>query len=350
LKRLTGWLGSRLADLRRSEPRTSLKVGLVADELTRSCLRHECRVVDLSPSDFVRRLEQDRPDLVFVESAWHGHREAWKYRVAAYPDHPERDNADLARLVSHARALGIPSVFWNKEDGVHFERFIASARLFDHVFTVDENCIPRYRAELGPDKTVQPLLFAVQPTMHHPSGVAPRHMRANFVGSYSRHIHTSRRELQDMLFEAATAELGLTVFDRNSGRRSANYRYPEHLALEVRPAVPHEATAAIYGDYLVSLNVNTVQDSATMFSRRLVEIMACGGLAATTPALSVERLFLPFCHVVHSDAQAHELFARLKRNGLSAQDREMAAAAADHVLRHHTWSHRVRQILDTLDL
>lgn len=331
----------------RPRPREGgLRVGLVADELTTECLAHECQVLNLVPSNFERVLRRERPQLVFVESAWMGHRNGWKYGIAAYPDHPERNNERLARLVALARELNIPAVFWNKEDGVHFDRFIASARLFDHVFTIDQNCLPRYRAAMPDAKTLETLPFAVQPAVHHPGNSEPSHSRANFVGSYSWHIHDTRRSLQDMLFGAATRTLGLTVFDRNSDRRSQRYRYPDMPGLQVKPSVPHHATGRLYRDYMVSLNVNTVMDSPTMYSRRLVEIMACGAVAVTTPALSVDRLFPGLCYVVHDEAQADDLFARLQRDGLSARDREMMAAAAAHVAAHHTWAQRLAQVCE----
>ena len=49
---------------------------------------------------------------------------------------------------------------------MHFDRFIDSAKLFDHVFTVDENCIPKYKAVMGEDASVHTLMFAVQPKFH----------------------------------------------------------------------------------------------------------------------------------------------------------------------------------------
>ena len=328
----------------------ALTVALISDELTRACLRRECRVLDLTPANAARLLRRERPDLLFVESAWHGVRESWKYGIAAYPEHPERSNRELARVVGLARELGIPALFWNKEDGIHFERFIASAMLFDHVFTVDANCVPRYRARMPHAKSIETLLFAVQPAVHGCTGSAPRTTRADFVGSYSRHIHETRRALQDQLFAVAGRTLGLTVYDRNSSRRSAHYRYPALPGLEVRPAVPHEQTARIYREHLVSLNVNTVQDSPTMFSRRLVEILGCGALAVTTPALAVERLFAGCCHVVHDEAGMEELFGRLQRDGLSARDREMMRAGAELVAREHTWSHRLQELREALGI
>lgn len=321
-----------------------IRIALIADELTSHCLGFDASIRHITPLNYWWVLRVWKPDFLLVESVWRGQGESWKYKVAAYPDVPSRNNRALQRVVALARDLGIPTVFWNKEDGVHFDRFIASARLFDHIFTVDENCIPRYRAVVAPQVTVNTLMFPVQPAIHHPGEGGFKLRRACFVGSYSHHIHDRRREWQDMMFNACT-DLGLTVFDRNSSRKSANYRYPDMPWLEIKPSVPHDATAQIYRDYMVSLNVNTITDSPTMYSRRLVEILACGGMAVTNPALSVERHFADFCTVVRSADECWELFGRLHRDGLSATDRERARAGADHVLQHHTWAHRLDEIM-----
>ncbi|GHC97458.1 CgeB family protein [Novosphingobium pokkalii] len=326
----------------------ALKVALVADELTRACLAPECRIVDVpglaTARGFHRLLTQARPDMLLVESTWNGWAQTWKYRVASYPGHWLRSNRRLRALVQVARDLGIPTVFWNKEDGVHFHRFVASARLFDHVFTVDANCLSRYRTAMGADASVHVLPFPVQPAYHRFTGFAFARNRANFVGSYSTHVHPARRAWQDMAFAAALESgLGLTVYDRNSDRPSGIYRYPSRAGLTVQPAVAHAETARIYKENLVSLNVNTVTDSATMFSRRLVEILACGGVAVTSAARSVDALFAPFCHVVRDGAQAQDLFARL-RHGPTAQDLERARAGAAHVAAHHTWHRGLAQV------
>jgi spore maturation protein CgeB len=321
------------------------RIALVSDALTQSSLDAECDVITVTPRNHKFVLKYGRPDLLLVESAWQGYANTWKFRIAAYPDHPQRSNAALAELVARARDAGIPTVFWNKEDGVHFDRFIDSARLFDHVFTVDENCISRYRAVVAPEVTVNTLLFAVQPATHTFTGFNFKYKRSNFVGSYSHHIHDNRRRWQDMFFRAASQTgLGVTVVDRNSGRKAAHYRFPEMANLEVLPAVTHAQTAQIYKDYLVSLNVNTIENSVTMFSRRLVEIVACGGIAVTNPSPAVTRYFQDFCHVVHTADEAHALFDRLQY-GADAQDLERARVGADYVLREHTWAHRLDEIM-----
>lgn len=203
---------------------------------------------------------------------------------------------------------------------------------------------------MGSQASVHVLPFAVNPHIHAFTGFSFKYLRANFTGSYSSHVHPQRRERQQMLFTAASESgLGLTVIDRNSGRKNGVYRYPMHPLQEVLPAVPYPDTARVYKEYLISLNVNTIEDSPTMYSRRLVEILACGGIAVTTPALSVERIFKDYCHVVSSKEEALELFSRL-RHGPSPQDLERARAGADYVACNHTWDHRLKLIADVVGL
>ena len=318
---------------------------MVADELTAAALTPEARLLHITPWNCYFHLKLNKPDVLLVESAWSGWRNRWKYGIAAYPDHPERNNLKLRYLVARARDMGIPTVFWNKEDGIHFDRFINSACLFDVVLTVDETCLPRYRERLGPNVKLGVLPFAVQPVLHHPVPQATSLRRANFVGSYSHHIHDRRREWQDMMFRAAEP-LGLTVYDRNSGRKATHYRYPDLPWMDVKRSVPYEATADIYRQHMVSLNVNTVENSPTMFSRRLIEIVACGGLAVTNPSPAVNRFFKEYVEVVQNEEECREVLGRIARDGLTKRDRDRALAGADYVMKHHTWAHRLKQIMD----
>ena len=320
-----------------------MKVGLVTDELTRTSIFAEDQVNYFIPRFSSFRLRINTPDILFVESAWQGYKNKWKFKIADYPDHPKRNNKPLIRLVEAAKKRGIPTIFWNKEDGVHFDRFIDSAKHFDHIFTVDENCIPRYREVVPSTTTVHALPFPVQPRFHHFQPWEGGKIRANFVGSYSHHIHDERRIRQNFLLKAANDVLGLDIYDRNSNRKGEHYRFPAWDNTKINPSVSYPETADIYHNSLVSLNVNTVTDSPTMYSRRLVEIIACGGVAVTTPALSVDKLFSDYCYVVDSYEESVELFSRLK-HGPSKDDLERAKAGAEYVAEHHTWEHRLNEI------
>lgn len=314
----------------------------ILDNVTSSCIDSTPLIPILSHL----QLSLFHPDILFVESAWQGWHNTWKYKIAKYPDHPERNNRALLSLLEYARKRHIPTVFWDKEGLVHFDRFIDSARHFDHVFTVDADTICKYKEVMGKNASVHVLPFAVQPKVHFFSGFHFKYNTACFVGSYSTHIHSRRRYWQEMLFHATMdSGLGLHIFDRNSSRQSNVYRYPAWCSTNVHPSVSNAQTAKIYKDYLVSLNVNTNENSPTMVSRRLVEVLACGGIAVTTPAVSVDREFREYCHIVHNSEEALELFNRLKY-GPSKEDLEKAKAGADYISQNRTWEHNMSVIKD----
>src|SRR5690606_33283549 len=126
------------------------------------------------------------------------------------------------------------------------------------------------------------------------------------------------------------------------------YTLSLHDALPISK-VDHGRTAQIYQNHMVCLNVNTIEDSATMFSRRFLEILASGGLAVSTPALSIRKLFPEFCHVVSSPEEMTDLFGSL-REGWRPIDRDMVRSASEHVLKHHTWERRLGEVLEIVPI
>lgn len=343
-----------------------LKIALICDELTENCLQEEADIKLITPYNYKSILDSDwRADFLFVESAWKGYKNSWKYGISSFPKlnykpspakrvyryyHQTKGNRSLQKVVTYAKSLTIPTVFWNKEDFIHYDRFKDSAKLFDHIFTVDSNCVPWYKEMVDESVTVNSLLFAIQPSIHNFKGFNFKYNKANFVGSYSHHIHNKRREWQDMMFNSATqTRFGLTVYDRNSNRSSLNYRYPNFKNMQIKPAVPYNQTADMYRDYLVSLNVNTIEDSPTMFSRRLIEIIACGGIAVTNPTLAIEKNFKEYSYVVNNREELDELFNRLK-NGASKNDMEKMRAGADYIAKEHTWKHRLEEICTVIGI
>ena len=330
-----------------------MKIAIISDELTQSSLIYEDNIelYDITPQNYKQVLYSNSIDFLFVESAWHGYKNSWKFKIASYENKIFRSNYRLKKVVKYAKSLEIPTVFWNKEDSVHFDRFIASAKLFDHIFTVDENCISKYREVVDDIVTVNTLMFAVQSKIHNFTAFNFKYTSVNFVGSYSHHVHDKRRVWQDMMFASASESgLGLTIFDRNSNRKSQNYRYQKLSNMKILPAVPYEKTAQIYKDYTLSLNVNTIEDSPTMFSRRLIEILACGGIAVTNPSLSADTMFKEYCHVVSNEEEMKELFYRIDKYGPSEKDKEGARAGAEYVAKYHTWTHRLEEIRKVIEV
>ncbi|HNQ05421.1 MAG TPA: glycosyltransferase, partial [Thiobacillaceae bacterium] len=297
-------------------PFVDLRVALVADQFTTECLAAECRVRALTPENFRELISSWRPHMVLVESAFHGERGAWRYELARQPKWLRLSPPQaIFRLVDFAHERGVPTVFWNKDDDAFFDAFIHVARVFDFIFTTDADCVPRYRQQVPAHVPVHTLSMPYQPAFHSFTGFDFKSREACFTGSYYRRILNERKHFLDMMFHACTvADLHVNVFDRNHHRlsRHLEFRYPRLPALHVHGAVPHHQTAGIYKAHVASLNVNSVTASDTMCSRRLLEILACGGIAVTNPSRAVERHFRDYCHVVGNAEEAVEVLARLR--------------------------------------
>lgn len=227
-------------------PFAKLKIALVADHFTTDCLSVECRVMSLTPSNYREILDSWQPDVVLVESAFHGVRGSWRYELAKQPRWLRlKQPRVIFNLVEHARSRGIPTVFWNKDDGAFFDAFIHVARAFDFVFTTDETCLARYRQVVPAHVPVNVLMMPYQPRFHRFEGFHFRKNAACFLGSYYRRILNERRRFLDMMF-CATEQAGMKmhIFDRNHGRLSSfmEFRFPDYQHLELHPRVTHRET------------------------------------------------------------------------------------------------------------
>lgn len=324
-----------------------LKIALVSDYFTADCLSAECRVRAMTPRNFKEVIDEWIPDLVFVESVFHGVNGAWRYELARQP-RLLRLNKPRAiyHLIEFAKSRGIPTVFWNKDDSAFFDAFIDVAKVFDYVFTTDSECIERYRQHVPEHVPVNTLIMPYQPAFHDFTGFNFTCHEACFTGSYYRRILNERRSFLDMVFDACEeTDLLLNIFDRNHDRlsRYLEFRFPRKKQLVLHSKVPHRETARIYKSHSISLNVNSVTGSDTMYSRRLLEILACGGIAVTNPSSAVDRYFRDYCHVVNTREEMLELFSRLKY-GPSCEDMARAEAGATYVRQNHTWTHRLETL------
>ncbi len=120
----------RLADLR---------VACILDDFTFHQMQQE---LDLVPVDLENWYEpfKEPVDMFLVESFWRG--SGGKWAGIAY-DYNPKERELLRKIVRWCRAAGIPTVFWNKEDPVHFDEFIGLAVEFDHIFTTDSSCVEK---------------------------------------------------------------------------------------------------------------------------------------------------------------------------------------------------------------
>lgn len=314
----------------------------VMDEFTTGCFEHDVNLIQPRPDNWYALAEKYSPAFFFIESAWKGNFGSWQYRVANYTNKP---GFEIAHICQYAREKGIPTVFWNKEDPVHHEKFMCSAELVDYIFTTDANMKASYLAKTG-NRNVHELPFAAQPALHKPAPLEGRKQRACFAGSWYGERHAERGEAMQWLLKAATS-YGLDIYDRNYG--TGVFPFPEDYKKSIKGSLPYKELCVEYNRYRVFLNVNSVTDSPTMFSRRVFELLACGTPVVSTYAKGIEHLFdAGIVWLVHNQKEANEALHTLMTDDIEWRRRSLAGIR--EVFAKHTYAHRLNDIFKVLGL
>ena len=314
-------------------------VAAILDTFTEYCLRYEADLVLLTPKQWKRQLERAQPTFLLVESAWSGNNGEWRYLLTNYKS---RDVNPLRDLVKHCREHGLTTVFWNKEDPPNFEVFIDAAKEFDFVFTTDADCIPKYKEICGHDR-VYLMAFACQPRLHNPCREKswPRYPVC-FAGSWMEKYSERRRSLDDLL-EPALA-FGLHIFDRNFkvNGYDSRYRFPDRYQSAIKGSLDYEHMLTAYRCYDVMMNVNTVTDSPTMFSRRVFESLACGTPVISTDSVGLEATLGGYVRITRNSQDTTSHLNEL----LADEERRMREGHLGYryVHTHHTYRHRMEDM------
>ncbi|WP_167880566.1 FkbM family methyltransferase [Nocardioides guangzhouensis] len=251
------------------------RIAAITDDFTRHGLSHECEWLDLLPHSWEEAIVEFEPDILFVESAWRGMTGAWHNTVPHLPQ-------ELRDILAYCERKGIPRLFWNKEDPPHFETFVRTAAEFDHVYTTDIDCVPRYRAVLGHDR-VHFMPFACQPRVHNPRESRRRRPGLAFAGGYYTRYRARMRDLEQLL-EGASDVMPVDIYDRMLGTTHDEYRFPEQYEhLIVGTLAPDDLDVA-YKGYRFAMNLNSIKGSQSMFARRAYELLASGTVTVSNYA------------------------------------------------------------------
>ncbi|TNH16619.1 glycosyltransferase [Halomonas sp. BL6] len=314
----------------------------VMDEFTTGCFEQDVNLIQPRPDNWYALAEKYKPEFFFIESAWKGNYGSWQYRVADYANKPGQE---IAHICQYAREKGIPTLFWNKEDPVHHQKFMCSAKLVDHIFTTDANMKDSYQAKTG-NPNVHALPFAAQPALHKPAPLSGRKPRACFAGSWYGNRHAERGEAMRWLLQAANQH-GLDIYDRNHG--TGIFPFPEEYQSGIKGSLPYKDLCKEYSRYRVFLNVNSVTNSPTMFSRRVFELMACGTPVVSTYAKGIENLFeSDAVWLVDSQEEADKALYTLMTDDVEWRRRSLAGIR--EVFARHTYAHRLNDIFDRLGI
>lgn len=321
-------------------------IGLIADQFTTDTLASAVTVVPISLDSWQQEVEQHNIDVFFLESAWKGNEGQWHNRVGYYS---EEEFEPLRALLGYCRERGIPSIFWNKEDPVHFDRFRRAAALCDHVFTTDSRRIIPYLSNPNAQTvTASSCPFYASPKIHN---LLPSTRKWSdtvaYGGTYYGDRYPERTEYMDKIMSAA-APLGLTIYDRQHDDPASPYKYPDGLGAHVAGSLEYSDMIEAYKAHPAQINVNSVLDSPTMFSRRVIEVAASGVPVISGPALGMNRYLEGAGLVINTETEAAQALENLKNS--DAYRWRLGLKAARAVMRAHTTEYRLVQMLRTAGL
>jgi Glycosyl transferases group 1 len=323
--------------------RPDLRVAVILGPVMELALRYEWDQVEVGPDDWRAVLDARPPALLFVESAWNGDAGRWRLHLAEHPG----PSAELRDLVGWCRDRGTPTVFWNTEDPTGYARFVETAKLFDHVCTVDADRVPAYRADLGHDR-VHLLQFAAQPRIHNPVRRGPGRVHSvAFAGGYVAEGDPGSRAELDSVLDAAL-DFGLHIYapmpEGESDRASS---FPRRFRGHVVGSVPYEQLVAAYSSYKVFLDIAPVTSSTG--SRQRFELSAAQTAVVSAPAKApAEGPAGPDVEVVGNARESAQVLAALIRHDDYRE--RLALRAHRQVFDEHLYTHRVDAVLDTVGL
>lgn len=322
------------------EPNSSLRIACVVSDRLYQGLQFEGEVYLLTPENWRTTLKYGAPDLLLVESFWESATGHWNLAQAA----PGAEAHELRELVATARQQGIPAAYWFTEDRVYHEHYREMASHFEHVFCADAGEIERLKEDGIESHHLPP---CVQPALYNP---------------FRWHEHYDALDL-GVLFD------GWGDLDR----------YPEDFAV-LDEMLQEQQLSIIESRYLLTHNrlkaaasehAGTILGCVTGKTRQLALKYASAYVTfdrtlstATTrqwQALEATASYLPVVHLGQfpegdlrvSLAQAFEddlefqvELLRMKEDDLYRQ--RIAHRAWRETLQNHTFSHRSRQICETL--
>jgi len=324
------------------KPNSSLRIAAIVSDRLFDGLRFEGELMLLTPDNWKRTLQHGRPDLLIVESTWEAATGHWYLAQNT----PAESSKELRDLVGAFRSESVPTAYWITEDHAYHDHYREFAKCFDQVFCADPEEAELLNAEGIAAHDLPP---CVQPALYNP---------------FRKHEEYDALDL-GVLFD------GWGDLDRNPGD------YHETLA-EI--CLDHRLSI-IESRYLLTHNRLKAEESlaqnvlgcATQESRILALKYAKATITfdktlstPTTQRWEALQATASYCPAIHfgsfpendirnglvqsfkEDLDALVELIRMAEDDLYRQ--RIAHKAWRATLQHHTFSHRLRQICESIGI
>lgn len=325
-----------------------LKIASILDEFSEECFKYDCDLLPISKENWKLEIESFQPDFLFVESCWRGNKSNWEYEVANL--HVNSHRKSLKEVVDFCKERNIKTVFWDKEGVENFYFFKEAASYFEYIFTADENNIQNFKELTGKDN-VFVLAFAAQPQIHNPIYKNRNYLgELTFAGSYYNNKHDDRKnDINNII--APSLKYGTQIFDRYYSvepKKVPNNQWPQEFKKNIVGNLNYNQMVEAYKNFDIFLNVNSVQNSKFMFSRRVFEVLASRTMVISGPSIGVSEMFNGLVPVADSQKETENLLKIYLKNPVLREKLEREASR--FVQLNHTYRKRLQEVCDVLGI
>ena len=310
-----------------------LRVAGILDELSCFCFPYECKFLELDVVNYIEDMEEFKPQMLFVESAWHGKENHWYTKVYNL-------SIEMRDILNWCNINKVPTVFWNKEDPVHFDTFLGVASKFDYVYTTDMDCVPLYKRLLKHNR-VGVLPFAVSPFTFNPLEKYERNEKVCFAGSWYA-LQQERCVDFEKIFDLCSEISGVDIYDRNVYPGNPDYEFPDKYKENIVGSLPMNKIDIAYKGYSYGITMNTVKYSSTMEARRIFELMACNTISLSNTSTAIKNLFGNLVIVWENEEQFRNELDKVKN--MPNYKEKRCLLALRKVMLQHTYEERMSKI------
>ena len=197
-----------------------IKAAVIVDEFTLENLKDHWQLYQVDYRDSLELIEQFKPNLLFVESIWTGVNGSWRGLFSA-------KSRRLWEIIEFCRHRSIPTVFWNKEDPVHFDDFTERCDIagwFDFIFTSELDCVGDYAAKY-PRCRCFVLPFFYNEKKYQPK-LAKKKQGYFFAGTYYKKFAERNIAFDNIMAHLAGQGATVSIYDRNYGSGQKDLEFP----------------------------------------------------------------------------------------------------------------------------
>lgn len=320
------------------------KIGIISDLFLYKSFEGFADFKVITPDNFRQFSDID---VLLLVSTWRGvDGTSWKGVTSR---NSENRAVLFDELLPFYRNLGIPIVFYSKEDPPNYIHFLPFAQQADYIFTSAEEVIPKYVEDCPDAKSIDVLPFGINPKHHSPVGSqrGNLHPVIPFAGSWFNHKYKDRSRWGSGILDAVVAsrDYELVIFDRNSDLQLPRYQFPHRFAQSITPAIAHQKLLDIQRVVDVGINLNSVSNSASMFANRAIELQAQGTFVLSNYNVGLNSRY-PHVHISNGFTDTLAALNSLDE----AKVREIQAAGIRSVFSNDLAIMRIAKILQTIGL